>query len=151
VTYQDAVSMMPQSDRVRAEVSVIGALLVKKGFCTEGEFHQRVIGWVQNEYGMNSVNHRDWIFSRVAREFDMTTADARQKCKAAKFVFPRAVTAYLLRALTDLSLPQIGAFLNRHHTTVIYLIARIRAQRETDTVLDALLRDISNEFADRKQ
>ena len=49
---------------------------------------------------------------------------------------------YLIREMTDLSLPDIGKFVKRDHTTVLYAINKIQEQLQNDQNLEATLKDI---------
>ena len=51
---------------------------------------------------------------------------------ARRWLYPRQVAMYLVKELTDASLPEIGrAFGGKHHTTVIHSINKIEEQRVT--------------------
>jgi chromosomal replication initiator protein len=50
---------------------------------------------------------------------------------------------YLVKELTNASLPEIGrAFGGKHHTTVMHSIRRIEQQRQTDPDLNRLLHNL---------
>jgi chromosomal replication initiator protein len=58
-------------------------------------------------------------------------------------VYPRQVAMYLVKELTNASLPEIGrAFGGKHHTTVMHSIKRIEQQRQTDPDLNRLLHNL---------
>jgi chromosomal replication initiator protein len=54
---------------------------------------------------------------------------------------------YLVKELTQASLPEIGrAFGGKHHTTVIHSISKIEMQRLNDPTLNKLLNSLSDSF-----
>jgi chromosomal replication initiator protein len=61
--------------------------------------------------------------SAVAEYFDLSRADLTGTNRGAIYVDARAVVAVVMRE-RGLSFPQIGKFLNRHHTSIINLIAK---------------------------
>ena len=63
--------------------------------------------------------------------------------------FPRQVAMYLMRELTDSSLPQIGKYFgNKHYTTVMYACEKIEAEIKHDFNFKSLIEDIKNEIRD---
>lgn len=67
------------------------------------------------------------ILSATAEYFDVTIEDLRSKSRSRTLVNARQIAMYLLRELTDMSLPRIGQELgDRDHTTVMYADRKIR-------------------------
>lgn len=67
------------------------------------------------------------ILSATAEYFDVTLEDLRSKSRSRTLVNARQIAMYLLRELTDMSLPRIGQELgDRDHTTVMYADRKIR-------------------------
>ena len=62
--------------------------------------------------------------------------------KTKDVAMPRQIMLYLIREMTDLSLPDIGKFVKRDHTTVLYAINKIQEQLQNDQNLEATLKDI---------
>ena len=62
----------------------------------------------------------------VAERFQIKQSQLKEKSNTKKIVYPRQVAMYLVKELTDASLPEIGrAFGGKHHTTVIHSINKI--------------------------
>ncbi len=60
---------------------------------------------------------------------------------------PRQVAMYLVKELTQASLPEIGrAFGGKHHTTVIHSINKIDALRGSDLDLNKLINSLIDSF-----
>jgi chromosomal replication initiator protein len=82
----------------------------------------------------------DAIQKAVAERFQIKQAALREKSNTKKVVYPRQVAMYLVKELTDASLPEIGrAFGGKHHTTVIHSINKIQQLRTVDANLNRLL------------
>lgn len=71
----------------------------------------------------------DFIQRCVAEEFGVTMADFKTKRRNRNIVLPRQIAMYLSRELTDLSLPEVGAFFGgKDHTTVLHSYNKIKDQ-----------------------
>ncbi len=69
----------------------------------------------------------------VASEFSVTIADMKGPRRHRSITVPRQLAMYLVREMTDESLPQIGAlFGGRDHSTVINALKRVEALRDAD-------------------
>ena len=67
----------------------------------------------------------------------------KEKSNTKKVVYPRQVAMYLVKELTDASLPEIGrAFGGKHHTTVIHSINKIESLRHNNPELNRLLHSL---------
>jgi chromosomal replication initiator protein len=55
---------------------------------------------------------------------------------------PRQVAMYLIREMTNLSLPEIGRFMGRNHTTVLYSIEKTQEQIEKDDSFASTVNDL---------
>ena len=79
------------------------------------------------------------IMLAVAEYYNVKVDDITSKSRAARFVIPRQVSAYLSKQLTKVSLQDIGFKLGgRDHATVIYSIKKLedRLASEKNTVKD---------------
>ena len=85
----------------------------------------------------------DSIQRAVAERFQMKQSQLKEKSNTKKVVYPRQVAMYLVKELTDASLPEIGrAFGGKHHTTVIHSINKIEAQRHIEPELNRMLHSL---------
>ena len=67
----------------------------------------------------------------------------KEKSNTKKIVFPRQIAMYLVKELTDASLPEIGrAFGGKHHTTVIHSINKIEKERHINPELNRILHSL---------
>jgi chromosomal replication initiator protein len=77
------------------------------------------------------------IQQHVARKFSLRVEELNQKSTTRVVAMPRQIAMYLAKQMTDASLMEIGrCFGGKHHTTVMYSIARIDQQRRTDPAMD---------------
>ena len=85
----------------------------------------------------------DAIQKGVAERFQIKQSQLKEKSNTKKVVYPRQVAMYLVKELTDASLPEIGrAFGGKHHTTVIHSINKIEQTRHVNPDLNRLLHSL---------
>jgi len=85
----------------------------------------------------------DSIQKAVAERFQIKQPQLKEKSNTKKVVYPRQVAMYLVKELTNASLPEIGrAFGGKHHTTVIHSIHKIEETRQSDPELNRLLHSL---------
>ena len=85
----------------------------------------------------------EFIQEVVAKYFKVTQEDLLAKKRTRSIAFPRQVAMYLCRELTDESLPQIGSdFGGRDHTTVMHACDKISTDRQNDTKVDSMLKEL---------
>ena len=92
----------------------------------------------------------DAILSETARYFQVTSDDVKGISRQKNIVTARHITSYLIRNLTNLSLPGIGTFLNRDHATVLASIRKIENQIKSDKNLSDTIRDITSNINSRQ-
>ena len=84
------------------------------------------------------------IISEVSRFYSVEESVIRSRLKSSNVVLPRQVAMYLIRTLTNLSLPDIGKEFGRDHTTVLSSLRRIESMlAKKDTDLEDNIRDIT--------
>ncbi len=89
----------------------------------------------------------DRIIRRVAAVYEVSAKDLLGKCRQRAVVLPRQVAMYVARAVTKLSLPQIGkAFGGRDHTTVLHACRKIEAAMKADPKLRRTVRELKAEL-----
>ena len=83
------------------------------------------------------------ILDEVARFYGLPAERIKSKGRTKDVVLPRQITYYLIRELVpDKSLPEIGAFMGQHHTTVLYGINSLTDQLGEDESLRAVVNDL---------
>jgi chromosomal replication initiator protein len=85
----------------------------------------------------------DSILRTVAEKFNMQPQQLKQKSNARQISYPRQIAMYLIKDLTQASLPEIGrVFGGKHHTTVLHSVQKIDRLRQTDTDLNRLIHSL---------
>ena len=73
----------------------------------------------------------DSVLRAVAEQFQLQPAQLKQKTNARKIAYPRQIAMYLIKELTQSSLPEIGRmFGGKHHTTVLHSVQKIDKLRQ---------------------
>ena len=85
----------------------------------------------------------DAVLKAVAERFQIKPSQLKEKSNTKKVVYPRQIAMYLIKELTDASLPEIGrVFGGKHHTTVIHSVNKIAKERHIDPELNRLLHSL---------
>lgn len=83
------------------------------------------------------------IQKAVAEHFNLRLEDFKAKKRTKSVAYPRQIAMYLVRELTDYSLPKIGEeFGGRDHSTVIHAYEKISNQLKTDAELDKTIKKL---------
>ena len=78
----------------------------------------------------------DLIIDMVSEHYGLTSQDIISSNKSRNIAFPRQITMYICRKLTDLSLADIGKHLgNRDHTTILHGVDKINELSYNDSSL----------------
>lgn len=85
----------------------------------------------------------DKIKTTVADYFSLSVKDLEGERRSQDYVVPRQIAMYLIRELTNCSLPQIGEiFGGRDHSTVLHSIEKIKKELKKDENLRACIEDL---------
>ncbi|MBQ7298720.1 MAG: chromosomal replication initiator protein DnaA [Clostridia bacterium] len=92
---------------------------------------------------------QDKILNAVARKYGVTIEDIRGKRRTREIAQARHVSIYIMRNVTDLSLPSLGRVFNRDHTTILSSVetiqAKIREDASLENDIDDLIKEITNQ------
>ena len=92
---------------------------------------------------------QDKIFHAVARKYGVTVEDIRGKRRTREIAQARHVCIYIMRTVTDMSLPSIGRVFNRDHSTILSSIdtiqEKIREDASLENDIDDLIKEITNQ------
>lgn len=89
------------------------------------------------------------VQQQVARRFNLNVEDLKGPSRTKDIVIARQVAMYLMRQLTDWSLPAIGrSFGGRDHTTVLHACKCIAAKIALDKAFSNLIEDLAKEIRD---
>ncbi|MGH9663146.1 MAG: helix-turn-helix domain-containing protein, partial [Bryobacteraceae bacterium] len=83
------------------------------------------------------------IVKAVAERYALQPSQLKQKTNARNISRPRQLAMYLIKELTQSSLPEIGrAFGGKHHTTVLHSIQKIEELRQKDPDLNRMIHSL---------
>lgn len=80
----------------------------------------------------------------VANYYKLKLEEFAVKKRTRNIAFPRQIAMYLCREMTGASLPRIGElFGGRDHTTVLHAYEKINKERNADSKLDQVIKDLT--------
>ena len=83
----------------------------------------------------------------VADHYSLKISDLKARNNSKSVAVPRQIAMYLIKTLTDASLPEIGKdFGGKHHSTVIHSVRKIDALRKKDSEFDGLINSFVQAF-----
>ncbi len=92
----------------------------------------------------NALPTPSLIIHQVCLFYNLDEAVLRSNQRTKNVAEARHIAVYLIRKLTNLSLPAIGAELGKDHTTILYSVEKIEASlKNGNTVLRDNIRDIT--------
>ena len=91
----------------------------------------------------------DVIVEETAKFYDLDPKTIMGQSRKADIVLARQVSMYIIRSITNLSLPEVGKFFGQHHTTVMHSVEKIEKTLGTNGELKEVIRDIKANVNDR--
>jgi chromosomal replication initiator protein len=92
----------------------------------------------------------DTILAEAAAYFGVTIEEMRSQNRSRPLVQARQIAMYLVRDLTDLSLPKIGeVFGGRDHTTVLHAMTKVRGLLSEKRVVYHQIQDLTSRIRKR--
>ena len=76
------------------------------------------------------------IISKVASKYGMTSEDIKSRKKTKEIAYARHICIYIIRNITDMSLPTIGKIFGRDHSTVMASLSVIDNGKKKSPLLD---------------
>ncbi|MDD3296090.1 MAG: chromosomal replication initiator protein DnaA [Candidatus Omnitrophica bacterium] len=87
------------------------------------------------------------ILDRVGKHFNVSKEELKKNKRNKTIVLPRQIAMFLIRELTELSLPEIGGvFGAKHHTTILYACKKMKADIEKNNKLKLTIDSLSQEI-----
>ena len=87
------------------------------------------------------------ILAKVGEHFAIPKEDLKNKKRSKTIVLPRQIAMYLIRELTDLSLPEIGSFFGaKHHTTILYAYKKMKNELKSSSKLKLVINTLTQEI-----
>ena len=88
----------------------------------------------------------DRIMEKVAKKYGVTVDDIKGVKRTKDIAYARHITIYMIRKLTDMSLPQIGKLFKRDHTTVLSSIKTIEREISANPSIDIEISELTREI-----
>ncbi|MCM8823721.1 MAG: chromosomal replication initiator protein DnaA [Candidatus Omnitrophica bacterium] len=89
----------------------------------------------------------EMILEKVAESYNISPSDLKSNKRNKSLILPRQMVMYLIRELTDLSLPEIGNFLGaKHHTTILYATKKLQEILKKDIKVKNIINSITQEI-----
>ena len=88
----------------------------------------------------------DRILEKVAKKYGLSVEDIKGAKRTKDIAYARHITIYMIRKLTDMSLPQIGKLFNRDHTTILSSIRNIQSEIGSNSVIDIEINELMKEI-----
>jgi len=82
------------------------------------------------------------VINETGRKYDVPVAEILGRKRDKQIQLARNVSMYIIRKITNLSLPEIGVMFERKYSTVISNIETIKKQLETDVFLEKQIEEI---------
>ena len=87
------------------------------------------------------------IFSSVYQKYGIKKEDLVSAKRNKEIAYARHITVYIIREVTEMSLPNIAKIFNRDHSTIISSIETIERKLITDAALDFEIKEIIKEVS----
>ena len=84
----------------------------------------------------------DMIIREVSRYYSIPVEKLQGSGRSKDMVLPRQVAMYLVREMTDYSLPEIGKVFSRDHTTVLHSINKIEHYLKETSQMDNIIKTL---------
>lgn len=89
------------------------------------------------------------IIEETAKYYSMDPKAIMGNSRTKDIVLARQVSIYLIRSITNLSLPEIGKVFNQHHTTVMHSLDKVEKLMKDNRELSEIVRDIKSNINSR--
>lgn len=91
----------------------------------------------------------DKIFAAIFKKYNVHREDIVGSRRTKEVAWARHVSIYLIRSITEMSLPNIGKIFNRDHSTVMSSIDAVEKRLKTDAVFPLELAEMKKEITGR--
>jgi len=89
---------------------------------------------------------KDKILEAVSKKYNIPIESIQGKKRTNNIVTARHISIYLVRTMTDMSLPAIGRVFNRDHTTIMNSLDTIEAKLRQSPALEAEINELIKEI-----
>lgn len=89
------------------------------------------------------------IIEETAKYYAIDPRAIQGSSRTKDIVLARQVSIYLIRSITNLSLPEIGKVFNQHHTTIMHSLDKVEKLMKDNRELSEIVRDIKSNINSR--
>jgi chromosomal replication initiator protein len=141
--------MVNVANQINSNIRELEGALIR--IIAYGSFHNKQITWdLANEVLKDVISSSKSgrvsipiIQQAVAEFFNIEIEDMKAHRRTKNVTYPRQIAMYLVRELTDYSLPKIGEeFGGRDHTTVIHSYEKIQELIKNDAEVDRIIKNL---------
>ncbi len=86
------------------------------------------------------------ILDKVAKKFGISVEDIKGTKRTKEIAYARHISIFLIRKLTDMSLPKIGKLLKRDHSTILSSLKTVERELGGSTQTDADVNELMKEI-----
>ena len=86
------------------------------------------------------------ILNLVTGRYGVTVEELKSKRRSTNLTAPRHIAIYLIRTMTDMSLPAIGKVFQRDHSTIINSLETVENKIKTNAAYETEIKDLINEL-----
>ena len=131
--------------QIEGAIKKLGALSFLEGRNVSMELARSCISELLG--GAEPVNVTlDKIFNAICQKYDVKKADLTGPRRTKELALVRHITIYLIRNITDMSLPNIGKIFNRDHSTVLSSISMIEGKVNTDSMFALEINELTKQI-----
>ncbi len=131
--------------QVEGAIKKLGALSMLTGASITIDLARNTLSDLITD-GNSSEVTIDRILTKVAKKYGITTEDIKGIKRTKEIAYARHISIYLIRKLTDLSLPQIGKNMKRDHSTIISSLKTVEKEIGSNTQTDADVNELIREI-----
>jgi chromosomal replication initiator protein len=91
------------------------------------------------------------ILDKVSRKYNIPVDDIKSRKRTKEIAAARHVTIYIIRRLTDMSLPAIGKYMGRDHTTILFSLDTIESELKTSATLELEINELIKEIKENSR
>ena len=128
-------------------IKKLGAMQLLSGTPITFEVAQKTVDEIGGIKQISDEEKMDRIIAAVAKKYGISTSDIMGTKRNKEISFPRHVAIYIARKTTGLSLPQIGKFFSRDHTTVMSSINAVETEIKRSPNLAFELNELTKEIS----
>jgi len=88
----------------------------------------------------------DKIVDKVAKKYGITVEDIKGRKRTREIANPRHIAIFIIRKMTDMSLPAIGRLFSRDHTTIMSSLENIETELKSNSLLEIEINEIIKEI-----